>query len=681
MLSDAPRGPDRTRVAVMIEGVAEPLRGSVRGLWVTEAGAPDRRQRQFAVLVVLAVLASTAAGTLLDVRAPAVVTGLTAVLALVAAGGQSLRADLGRLATFLPALVGVMTLGPLLQGVPALAGLLAAVVVFGAGMLPALGEQYRLRGQTLAAATLLSATTGIGGEQPAKVLFGAALAGAGLALALRVLTGLTDPGRATRVAVARTLTEPGPGVVEQAAASWRSDGSTSWLGQVLAGAARFRAARETLLAQAEQAEHTESERLREIVTEADLVAAELAKAVRAKACRGLNQLASTDPAAVVVRRGGRQDLPEAVRGLNQGLNAIRGAVEQRDSSTATRPARGARLQQALGAVRAHLSPRSSLFRHALRCALAVALGWVIALVLDDPTASALLLVLYLVLQPAARDSMTGALERTGGAVLGVTALAVALALLPDGLLLVPVVIALMLLNIERLRDNYLLLLSALIAVTVVDQAMQVHRPLSNVAISFAANTAIGAAVALIVGYLSYLVLPQSLVPDVRGTIRATVWSVTELLRSVRAAGRGVDLREALQGAHVLALRRTQDLLGMPALLDGADEDAGDERATRAAATALDSLRQDLAVLAFRPEAERAVAVPALYAVDELLDGRRSVRVPDVPSSSAPATELLASSLVENALHARSAIDRTLGYDNPWKAYAVSYTPPERIRVR
>ena len=177
LISPTERGRTGTRVTVMIEGVAEPVLGRVRGLWVTEAGAPDRRQRQFAVLVVTAVLLSTAAGTLLDVRTPAVVAGLTSVFALVAAGGQSLRSDLRRLATFLPGLVLVMGGGPLLQAVPPLAGLLLVVVVFGAGMLPALGEHYWVRGQTFAAATLVSTTSGIGGDQPVGVLFGAALSG------------------------------------------------------------------------------------------------------------------------------------------------------------------------------------------------------------------------------------------------------------------------------------------------------------------------------------------------------------------------------------------------------------------------------------------------------------------------------------------------------------------------
>ena len=266
----------------------------VRDLMVTEAGAPDPGKRQYAVLVVVAVAAASIAGWVLGLRTPALIAGLSAVCALVAAGGQSLRSDLRRLLTFGPALVLVMGTGPLLVGTPVLAGLLVAAVVFGSGMLPALGEQYRVRGQTFAAATLVSTTTGLGSEQPAALLFGSALAGVLLALVLRVLVGLIDPARLTRLAVARTLVEPGPGIVELAATAWRADGSATWLGQVLAGAARFRAARETLLAQAQQTDRFEADRLREIAAEADFVATELAKAVRARACKGLPARARLD---------------------------------------------------------------------------------------------------------------------------------------------------------------------------------------------------------------------------------------------------------------------------------------------------------------------------------------------------------------------------------------------------
>lgn len=648
----------------------------------TEAGAPDPRQRQYTLAAVLTVCAATAAGWAFELRAPVLVAGLTAVFALVAACGQSSRADLHKFAAFVPALVVVMAVGPLLVHVPLLAGLLVAAVVFGSGMLPALGEQYRGLGQTFAAATLVSTTTGIGSEQPPALLFGAAVGGASFALLLRVLLGASDPTRSMRAAVAHVLTHPGPGVVERAATIWRADGSTTWLGQVLAGAARFRAARETLLAQAQRADRAEAERLRRIVFEADRVAAELATAVRSSACTGLPPLARSDPAETALREHGRQDVPAAVRGINEGLERVRRAVVDRVTATATLPSPGERRQRALGAMRAHLSLRSSLFRHALRCTLAVGAGMVIVLLIRDPSASTLLLSLYVVLQPAARDSMTGALERTGGTVLGVSVLAAIITVLPAAFLLLPLLIVTMLLRVHLLRTDYRVLLGALIAVTVVDQAMELRTgSLVNAAISFAANTAIGAAIALVVGFVSYLVLPGSLVPDVRGTVRATVWSVSELLRSVRAAGRGAALRNGLQSAHVLALRRTQDLLGMPALLDGTGTGNEDEGTTRAAAVALDALRQDLATLAFRPESEQAVAVPALRAVDELLGGNASAAIPDVPSGGAPATELLASSLVENALHAREAIDETFGNNQPWKSYTVSFIRPERLRIR
>lgn len=647
----------------------------------TEGGAPDPRQRQYTTMTLVAVVAATIGSWFFDLHTPAVIAGLTAVFALVAAGGQSLRSDLRRFAWFAPPLILIMAGGPLLLDIPVLAGLLVAVVVFGTGMLPALGERYRIVGQALAAATLVSTTTGVGSDEPATYLFGAAASGALFALVLRILTGVSDPTWPTRVAVARTLTEPGPGVIERAARTWRADGSTTWLGEVLAGTARYRAARQTLLAQAQRADRTEADRLHQIINEAELVAGELAKAVRAQACTGLPSVARMDPAEAVVQHGGRQDLPTAIQGINQGLERVRDAVVRRVEMTATPPSPGGRAQRAFGALRANLSLRSSLFRHSLRCTVAVGLGMAIVLLLHDPSASSLLLSLYVVLQPAARDSMTGALERTGGAVLGVVALAIVITLLPGAFLLVPLVIAAMLLAVERLRTDYHIMLGAVLAVTVVAQAMELDRPLVNVAISFAANTAIGAAIALIVGYVSYLVLPSSLVPDVRGAVRSTVWSVSELLRSVRAAGRGADLREALQSAHVLALRRTQDLIGMPALLDGTSTATEDASATRDAALSLDALRQDVATLAFRPEEERAVAVPALHAVDDLLVGRTEAKIPDVPAGSAPATELLASSLVENALHARAAIDRTLGYENPWKKYTISFVRTEHLRIR
>ena len=351
----------------------------------TRTGAPDPRQRQYTALALTAVVGGTALGWLPELRTPVLLAALTTVLALVGTHGHSLRSDIRRFAWFAPALVLVMTIGPLLSAVPLLAGLLVALVVFGTGMLPALGEQYRISGQTFAAATLLATTTGLGSDQPPLVLLGSSAAGAAFALVLRVLTGLTDPTRPARFAVSRTLLEPGPGVVEEAAAAWRTDGSRTWLGQVLAGAARFRAARETLLAQAQQSDRIEAERLNLIVAEADEIAAELAKSVQAKVCTGLPAPARRNPAHISVPAGHEQ--PAAVQGLIDALDRIRTAVLRR-TDIPTAPAHpGAVREKLLGAARAHLSFKSSLFRHALRCTLAVALGMVVVLLLQDPSAA------------------------------------------------------------------------------------------------------------------------------------------------------------------------------------------------------------------------------------------------------------------------------------------------------
>lgn len=649
----------------------------------TEAGAPDPRQRQYTTMVLSAVIAATALGWLVDLRAPLIIAGLTAIFALIVAGGHSLRADLRTFGRHIPPLVAVMAIGPLLVRTPVLAGLLVAVVVFGAGMLPALGEGYRITGQTMAAAVLMATTTGIGSNLAMWAPAVAALLGALFALLLRVIIGLGDPTRGIRAAIARTLTEPGPAVIEHASAAWRSDGRATWLGEVLAGAARFRAAREVLLAQSRRADSIEADKLRRIVERAEEIAAELAVAVRSRACTGLNQLARSTPSDVLGSDGREADVPDAVRGIDHGLDRIRQAVLERDQRPVTPPDAGGRRQRVLGALSAHVSLRSSLFRHALRCTLAVGVGMVIVLLLHGPSASTLLLSLYVVLQPAARDSMSGALERTGGAVLGVMLLAVIITVVPGSILLVPLMFAAMLLRTRLLRDDYRVLLGALITITVLAQAVELQgSPMVNAAISFAANTAIGAAIAIVVGFIGYLALPGSIASDIPGTVRATVWSISELLRSVLASGRGIDVRTSLRAAYVLALRRTQDLLGLPAMLDSADAgETPEKQYTRRAAIALDALRQDLTMLAFRPENERKQALPALRAVDDLLGGTSTPRIPEVPSDDAPATELLVASLLENALHARAAIDETFGADDPWKSYTISFVRPGRVRIR
>ena len=162
-------------------------------------------------------------------------------------------------------------------------------------------------------------------------------------------------------------------------------------------------------------------------------------------------------------------------------------------------------------------------------------------------------------------------------------------------------------------------------------------------------------------------------------------SIRRLLREIRGAGRindpaAVTVHDVLWDSDAGVVHIVMEFVEGSSLAEVLDR-FGPMRPEWAAAIALDALRQDVSTLAFRPEDEQAVAVPALQAVDQLLSGRSTAKVPDIQSAGAPATELLASSLVENALHARSAIDRTLGNQQPWKRYTINFVRTERLRIR
>ena len=87
---DGPAVRDAHDTTGVIDSVAKSVLTLVRERLATEAGAPDPRQRQYAVLVLVAVVAGTAVGWVFDLHTPALIAGLTAVLALVAAVGPLL---------------------------------------------------------------------------------------------------------------------------------------------------------------------------------------------------------------------------------------------------------------------------------------------------------------------------------------------------------------------------------------------------------------------------------------------------------------------------------------------------------------------------------------------------------------------------------------------------------------
>ncbi|AOS61252.1 FUSC family protein [Actinoalloteichus hymeniacidonis] len=604
------------------------------------------------VVVVLAAIFAL----LLGLGGAAIAGGLVAVLGLVSASGGPLRADLRTLSWAGPAIVLIMAVGPLLDGPTAV--LAVFLVVFGSGMLATLGRHYAVIGQTLAAATLVALTGGVSAQDGPMVLIGTGLVGLVLAVALRISNGRDDPSGPTRAIVAAALTDHEPGSLDYATRVWRSDGSPEWLGTILVGTAEYRAARAMLAVQAAQAEGVESERLTAILSDAESVAAELADAVRARACTGLPAMAKMDPAGRASRVYGDVELPESVDTIRVGLDRIRGAVVERVATRAPRRPNRAAVHRALGVLLAHLSFRSSLFRHALRCSLAVTAGMVAVLWLPDGSAAPLLLVLYAVLQPMLRDTMEEALQRTGLVVFVVAVIAVVAALLPWPGVLLPFVLGAMILLAPRMRGSLPLLLCCLLGLIVVARVIQEDRAVSALALNITAISAIGATIALLVGFLSYLV-PGSVAPDVLGTLHKAVYAVRDLAAGAHGALETREGRRALRSANILALRRSQDLLALPARLEEAGPEA--QQVVRRAASAVFALRAALAQIAFRPDEERGRALIAAVTAQRALDyeSRQPTRV-DLSSLAGPT--LLVAPVLEATLVARSAIEEVRAVD-------------------
>ncbi|ASO18036.1 hypothetical protein AHOG_01860 [Actinoalloteichus hoggarensis] len=609
------------------------------------------------VLTTLVIGIGALPAVLLGFGGAAIVGALVAVFSLVIAGGGPLRADLRTLWWAGPALILVMAAGPLLSGVTAV--VVVFVIVFGSGMLATLGRHYAVVGQSLAAASLVAITGGISAEDgPGPVLFTGAV-GLALAVAVRVSIGRDDPSGPTRAIVAGTLTDRDPGSLDYATRVWRSDGSPEWLGRILTGTAEYRAGRAMLAVQADQAEGVEEERLQAVLDDAELVATELAVAVRARACTGLPSQARLDPAARAIRLHGDAELPDSVDTMRVGLEQVRVAVLERVPGRAPRASFRAALHRAVGVLLAHLSFRSSLFRHSLRCALAVTAGMVAVLWLPDESAAPLLLVLYAVLQPMLRDTMEGALQRTGVVVFVVALLSVVAAFLPWPGVLLPFGLIAMVLGAARLRASLPLLLFCLLGVIVVVRVLQEDRAPTALAINITAISAIGATIALLVGFLSYLVLPGGIAPDVPGTLRRAVYAVRDLAAGAHGAVDTKEGRRALRSANVVALRRTQDLLGLQARLEEAGPEA--QWTVRRAATAVHALRAALAQMAFRSDEERRQALPAAVTAERVLDyeSRQPARI-DLSSLAGPT--LLVAPILESTLIARAAIDEVRAVD-------------------
>ncbi|SDM24194.1 FUSC family protein [Allokutzneria albata] len=437
-------------------------------------------------LIVVLVGGVSGLGTLVGLGPAAMLGALTAMFCLMAAFGGALVPDLRLLAWFAPTVVVAAAAPRLLAhvSVPAAIALLT-VVIFVAGLLPALGPRFVTPALGLGMAALFGYSFQLTGTAAWWQILAAPALAAAVTVLVRVLAGLRDPDGPTRKAIADLLAAPKLTDPEAAVQAWRSDKQRRWLGHVLDATLRYRAAAAVLSARPDA---------REVLDAAKEEAGTLAEAVRAK----------ETPADLVVpqRPSLLKNLPGStgrlVTRMHEALDRLHAALADRDrTSTDWRQHGSGYLGDALAGA---FSWRSAQFRHALRCAL----GILVALVLvtqrpDDPLMTSFLMAVFLITQPDWRASATRAWQRTAGAVLGSVAMFGVLTFAPDHLLM-PIGLLALVAGFGFQRSQPIIFNACIVLMLVGMYATTKHLDPTAVIVEYVVLTVLAAAIGLLFGF-------------------------------------------------------------------------------------------------------------------------------------------------------------------------------------
>ncbi|GAA3566415.1 hypothetical protein GCM10022222_57840 [Amycolatopsis ultiminotia] len=506
------------------------------------------------MVVILLVVGGTAGlGAALGLGGTAVLAGLTALFCFLAASGGPLRADLKLLAAFAPAVV-VGGAGPRLLGQVSSAGAIAllVVIVFVAGLLPALGPRFVTVGLGLGMASVFGYGFQLSGSASTAQIVGAPALAVGVVFVLRLLMGIADPGKPVRTALADALAGPDRDAAERALRLWLADRPHAWQARVLTATARGHGTVITLrerLRVFEQAQADELTRVLDVV-EAQFVA--LAETVRAKQVPAEPpEIERVDPE--VALPGDTTTLLDEVWTM---LAEIRTAATTRDRSTVDFPrhlVRQALRQEAGGA----LSWRSVQLRHAVRCALGMLVAVLVAAFRPgDPLTVSFLMTTFAIMQPEWRDTLTKAWQRGAGAVAGAVVLALALWLLPQSALL-PLGIVALLVGFPFMQVKPMVFNGCVVLMAVGVNATTRHLDAVSTLVEYLLLVALAVVIGLLFGFAAVPGVPK---PSVAQRFSAAVEAGEALLSVVAARLRGGAEQREVGLRFRAAARTTQDLL-------------------------------------------------------------------------------------------------------------------------
>ncbi|MFE0026825.1 FUSC family protein [Amycolatopsis sp. NPDC059021] len=517
----------------------------------------------------------------------AVLAGLVALFCFIAAFGGPLRADLRLLAVFAPAMIlGVA--GPrLLAGVSEAAAIaLLCAVVFAAGLLPALGTRYVTVGLGLGMSAVFGYGFRMTGSANAAQIIAAPALAVGAVLVLRLLLGLRDPGKPTREALADALAGEGSSASD-AARLWLADRPVTWTARVFGATLRYRTARGLLTARRRALDETQRDAVDRILAGAAETAEQIAGAIRPRS--------AMDSPQEIERIDADVELPgetaKVVDGLWSALEVATAAAHERDTSTVDVPAKLRRtvLRTELEGA---LSWRSAQLRHAVRCALGMAVALVVAAQRPgDPLTVSFLMATFAIMQPEWRDSLAKGRQRIGGTVAGAVVLALLAWLLPPSALM-PAGLLAALAGFPFLKTRPVVFTASMVVLSVGLNAERGHLDPGGLLAEYALLILLAVAIGLLFGFAA---VPGVRKPPPAERFATAVSAVSALFAEAAAAIRaGSPDPRALATRFRTAARTAQDLVTgepgavplTPAQRDTVDETDESLRGLTAAAVAM-----------------------------------------------------------------------------------------------
>ena len=352
-----------------------------------------------------------------------IIAGFTAIFFTLGIGGGSLRADLRKAAWYGPLTALSASLPRIIAEYDRTTALiLVCIVIFVAGLLPALGRNYAQAGLGLGIATVLGFSLQADVGSPGQTV-GAAFIGVAFVVGLRILLKFRDPSDVTRELAAGTLTQDDPGF-EQAYTMWLRDRSVRWIDEVLRTSVGYRMAYGALSADETAVADDRADEVAALVvllephvpTESEL------------------QHADPDEPEPELESGGYGD---ALTYALEALDRVEAAARRRDT-TVVADATATRRAFARASLRAVLTWRSQTLRHALRTAIGVLLTFVVAWIAvgpKDPLVTSMATAAFAILQISWTRSLFKAKERLIGVSGGAVVMALALWLLPPAWML------------------------------------------------------------------------------------------------------------------------------------------------------------------------------------------------------------------------------------------------------